>query len=174
MIYIRKALKSDIDSIMNIEKDSFIPQIQESKSVFEKRIEFLNETFLIFTDSDNNEIIGYLSGEFLETIPSAKEDIKLNHLPSCRKSELLYISSFAISPSKRGQGIGNKLFSESINYFLNNFKINEIILLVNESWVKARTIYEKQEFEEINIFKNFFKTEKNSYTNGILMKKSFI
>src|SRR5574344_688760 len=174
MIYIRKALKSDIDSIMNIEKDSFIPQIQESKSVFEKLIEFLNETFLIFTDSDNNEIIGYLSGEFLEAIPSAKEDIKLNHLPSCRKSELLYISSFAISPSKRGQGIGNKLFSESINYFLNNFKINEIVLLVNESWVKARTIYEKQEFEEINIFKNFFKTEKNSYTNGILMKKSFI
>lgn len=45
---IRKAELSDLDSIMNIEENGFIPEIQEERQVFEARIKACPELFLIF------------------------------------------------------------------------------------------------------------------------------
>ena len=48
---IRKAELSDLDSIMNIEENGFIPEIQEERQVFEARIKACPELFLIFEAS---------------------------------------------------------------------------------------------------------------------------
>lgn len=45
---LRKAKLSDLDSIMNIEENGFIPEIQEEGQVFEARINACPELFLIF------------------------------------------------------------------------------------------------------------------------------
>lgn len=172
MFTLRKALPQDIDSIMLIENDSFIPQIREEKCTFEKRIEILNDTFLVFIDSSTNKTIGYLSAEFLDSIPSQKEELSLNHLPSKKNTKILYISSFALLSEFRGGGNGRNLFSSSIDYFTKNFQLEQIVLLVNALWQNAKHIYEKNGFTQINVFRDFFKTESNSFSDGILMKKS--
>ncbi len=79
-------------------------------------------------------------------------------------------------PSKRGGGTGKKCWNLAMEYFKNmNFEQNNAIikgflLLVNELWTKALTIYEKSGFEKIKTFKNFFDNGENSFSDGILMK----
>ena len=46
MYRIRNAQKSDLDKIMQIESESFIPQISEKLAVFEKRLQFFQKGFL--------------------------------------------------------------------------------------------------------------------------------
>ena len=54
-----KATKFDIDAIMNIEKEAFAEEIQESKDVFLERIEIFPDGFFIL--EENNKKIGYFS-----------------------------------------------------------------------------------------------------------------
>lgn len=56
---IRKAELSDLDSIMNIEENGFIPEIQEERQVFEARIKACPELFLIFEASNTNSTANY-------------------------------------------------------------------------------------------------------------------
>ena len=91
----------------------------------------------------------------------------------------IYISSFAIFPSKRGNGYGKNCWNLALDYFKNmNFDENNVtikgfLLLVNELWTKALSIYEKSGFERIKTFKNFFVNDENSFSDGILMKLDF-
>ena len=100
-----------------------------------------------------------------------------NYANNIRKNEsYVYISSFAVFPSKRGGGTGKKCWNLAMEYFKNmNFEQNNAIikgflLLVNELWTKALTIYEKSGFEKIKTFKNFFDNGEKSFSDGILMK----
>lgn len=176
MITIKNATQKDISQIMIIERESFIPQIQESQDVFLERIKTCPETFFIFCDESNqSEIIGYICGEFLDKFPQSPEELKLNHLPQKNTSKnFFYISSFAIKKNRRGTDLGKKLWNESLNKFTENSKIEKIILLVNKEWENARHIYEKSGFIQTAIFKNFFPTETMSFTDGILMEKKVI
>ena len=150
-----------------------------------------------FENNENNEnngnnensenITGYLCAEILYGIPKNQNELKLGHLPQkqlpdefleiSQKNECyVYISSFAVFPSKRGGGTGKKCWNLAMEYFKNmNFEQNNAIikgflLLVNELWTKALTIYEKSGFEKIKTFKNFFDNGENSFSDGILMK----
>lgn len=169
-IKIRCAENSDIDKIMEIEFFGFSPCIRESKNVFLKRIQACSELVLIF--EINNEIAGYLSGEFLSNIPLNSSELKLGHTPDTpTEKNYIYISSFSLLPDFRGNGNGSNCWNLAIDYFENNFDYKNLLLLVNEAWPNAKHIYEKSGFYEIDTFVNFFPTEDQKFTNGCLMKK---
>jgi len=169
---VRTAKISDIDSIMKVEKASFIESIQEEESVFLKRIEICPSLFLIF--EQNGKVAGYLSAEILEKVPEKAEELKLGHEPKKidpeeNKAAFVYISSFAILPEYRGGGNGKKLWNESIKYF-RTCGFHNFLLLVNEVWKGAAHIYEESGFSQIQIFKDFFPSTDEKQTDGILMQ----
>ena len=168
---IRTADYSDLDSIMKIEKASFILPIQEEREVFENRIKFCSESFLVFED-DNKNVFGYLSAERMSKVPEKANELALGHFPKKNSDgNVLYISSFAILPEYRGNGSGYYLWEESLNYLRGIHGIKTFVLLVNENWVGAHHIYEKSGFSEMCRLPSFFCAGDNSFTDGILMQK---
>ena len=67
----------DISQIMNIERQSFIPAIQEKKRVFERRLKIFPEGFLVLADASPEVVFknktalvcGYLCAELWDYIP---------------------------------------------------------------------------------------------------------
>ena len=67
----------DIFSIMNIERQSFIPAIQEKKRVFERRLKIFPEGFLVLADSSDEVVLknkvalvcGYFCAERWDFLP---------------------------------------------------------------------------------------------------------
>jgi len=174
---IRLAKAEDIDAIMKIEFSSFIPQIQEEEGVFKTRIRECPELFLIA--EENNEVFGYLSAEFMDKAPETADELALGHSPKTSAKvkansaeSIIYISSFAILPEKRGNGTGKKFWNEAMEYLRKAGNNPAFFLLVNELWKGARKIYESNGFEYVKTFPDFFPTEKSdSFSDGILMKK---
>lgn len=170
-IKLRLATDSDIDSIMDIEKESFIEAIQESVEVFVQRIKTFSQGFIVFEQST---VFGYMCCELWDDVEINAKTFALNHdikKTHCSDGSVLYISSFAIKKEFRGKGLGNKLFLECINKLLMDFNIKKIVLLVNESWQGAINIYKKNGFVEYSRLKNFFCTDDKSYNDGIIMTK---
>lgn len=171
---LRTATLSDLDAIMEIEKASFIPQIQEEREVFKQRILRCPELFLIFEDSKG--AAGYLCAEIMKEIPLTAQELRLGHLPSdmanseTSKVPYIYISSFALLPEFRGGGNGRKMWNEALEYFRSKFSPTGFLLLVNELWGGAKHIYSESGFETISIFENFFPCDGEGFSNGILMK----
>jgi len=177
------ATLNDLPQIMEVEKDSFLPSIQEEEAVFARRIELCPKCFLVFrtinTETEifpdcttTDKVIGYISAEFLEAVPQNANELSLNHLPKeTTDSSILYISSFAILSEYRGNGNGGLLWNMSLDYFKNLEGIKKIVLLVNEEWKGARHIYEKSGFSQINTFEGFFpKKNPSEKSDGILME----
>ena len=109
MYRIRNAQKSDLDKIMQIESESFIPQISEKLEVFEKRLQFFQKGFLVFEDISSGEVFGYFSSELWKDFPRDFSSFKIGHdIEDCffEDGKNLYISSFAILKKMRGKGIG--------------------------------------------------------------------
>lgn len=171
---------------MEIERQGFIPQIQEKRELFEKRILLCPQQFLIFQETTTKTPIGYLSAEYLKEIPSSGEEINIGHepkqfssVPTDSKSRpplYLYISSYSILPSHRGNGSGKYLWNLAMEYFekMNHGGQRKIIplLVVNQAWPAPHHIYKASGFREINIFKDFFPTQNpDKFTDGILMIK---
>ena len=76
-----KATKFDIDAFMNIEKEAFAEEIQESKDVFLERIEIFPDGFFIL--EENNKKIGYFSSELWNSVPQKGDScFSLNHSQS--------------------------------------------------------------------------------------------
>ena len=170
---LRTATLSDLDAIMRIEEASFIPEIQEDREVFKKRIEVCPSCFLVF--EFEGRVGGYLSAEFMDHIPLAADELKLGHFPAPAesndvKNQFIYISSFALLPEFRGGGNGRKMWNEALKYFRNKFSPTGFLLLVNELWGGAKHIYSESGFETISIFENFFPCDGEGFSNGILMK----
>ena len=115
----------DIFSIMNIERQSFIPAIQEKKRVFEKRLKLIPEGFLVLADSSEEVVkknkvalvCGYLCAERWDSLPDfslleglgekerksalkkLEKRFELGHNPfhtHKTNGNILYISSFAL------------------------------------------------------------------------------
>ena len=163
------AEEKDIEEIMKIEEACFIPSIQETKAVFLSRMR--KNTFLLFID-ENENIAGYISAEFIEKIPSKKEEIALNHLPAEKNSPYIYISSFAIHPSYQGSGLGKIFWKMACEEFFKIPGVETLVLLVNSEWKGALHIYEKSGFETISVFEDFFPCEDGKFSDGILMAKN--
>lgn len=171
MISFRTATKADLNSIMEIEAASFLPEIQESKSTFIARLTAGSSLFLIFEENlENGNTIpaGYLSAEFLEKIPSSQEELKLDHSPSTKNTstKIIYLSSFALLPQFRGNGQGKRLWNDCLDFFAKtNLQTEKFLLIVNEEWKNARHIYEQNGFTPIDNYPEFFPHKEN----GILM-----
>jgi ribosomal protein S18 acetylase RimI-like enzyme len=85
----------------------------------------------------------------------------------------LYITSMTISPAFRGKGLGSQLFLGCINRIAAAYpQLTSALLLVNESWRHARSIYESAGFREVVRFKNFFNPDGNTHEDGIVMRCS--
>lgn len=183
MIDLRIANLCDIDGIMEIEKQSFLPQICEEKKVFEERINFFNKGFLVFVDEDKN-ICGYICTELWKKFDYKKDSlddekklelknqllvghsIKKTH---CDYGKNLYISSFAIGQKLRGRGLGKKLFSESMDFFEKEFDLEKKFLLVNEDWKGAQKIYSDYGFEKICCLPKMFYKDEQNFSDGVVM-----
>ncbi len=169
---LRYASAQDIDSIMAIEKSSFIPAIQEKQTVFESRIAAFPHGFIIFEDRQTHSAAGYLCSERWESIPASDVCFTLGH--SAKKThtnggKILYLSSFALLPLFRGKGSGKALFGEALDFILaceQENPIQTILLLVNEEWKGAFHIYETAGFTTLRTIDGIFPGHK-----GILMKK---
>ncbi len=184
----------DIPAIMKIERQAFIPSIQEKRKTFEKRLEVFPQGFIILSDSSESTVkkfgnaltCGYLCSELWEDIPSPQDDEKiysrkfsLGHNPQyTHKStgKYLYITSFALLHDYRGRGTGSDFFRASLAALCGAFpKIKEVLLLVNQEWENAISIYKKHGFEEIHRIHDFFPTLrkqglfKHQMADGIVM-----
>lgn len=184
----------DIFQIMNIERQSFIPAIQEKKRVFEKRLKIFPEEFLLLADCSDEVILknktalvcGYLCSEKWDSLPDfenpdkkseklIKKQFCLGHNPLLThktNGSVLYVSSFALLKDYRGKGLGEKFFMNSVAALVSSHcEIKKVVILVNEEWNAARKIYEKLGFREIFRLKEFFPTiQKKEFSDGIIME----
>ena len=178
----------DIFSIMNIERQSFIPAIQEKKRVFEKRLKIFPEGFLVLADSSDEVVLknkvalvcGYLCAELWDSLPdfsllehaSEKEQknarkkiekrFELGHNPLyTHKTDgsILYISSFALLKDYRGKGLGEKFFVNAVAALCcARPNVKKVAVLVDSEWQNALKIYEKCGFKKIGTLEAFFPT----------------
>lgn len=167
----------DIDSIMAIEHQSFIPQIQEKKKCFEKRLEVCPDCCFILSDASESVVkacgsaltCGYFCSELWDSFPSEKDDdevfarrfalghdVKSSHVPG---GMYLYVSSYALRTEYRGNGKGKAFFEASLNALCGaNKNIKKVIVIVNEEWLPALSIYRSLGFSEVRRLANFFPT----------------
>ncbi len=171
----------DIDAIMAIERNAFIPDIQENQKTFEERIKVFNQGFTLLADTSDKAILergkafvcGYFSSEIWDGLPATDDIFKLGH--SAKKAHkkdgsVLYISSFALLSQYRGKGLARKFFHDSVTGICEaNKNIKTILLLVNEEWLSARHIYETEGFSELRRLPSFFSSLHKKASDGILM-----
>ena len=172
---LRNGTLSDLNGIMLVEQQAFIPQIQESEDVFAQRLSAYPAGFFVLEDEEaQGTIAGYFSTELWSIVPRNKASFSLGH--SALKAHtpngtVLYLSSVALLDTYKGQGLGEFLFVETVRQICtHNMAIKHIILLVNEIWYGANHIYQKSGFKEYDRISLFFPTEqKDIFTDGILM-----
>ena len=76
----------------------------------------------------------------------------------------------AIHPSQQGKGLGFKLLDESIALLKNNPV--QIFLEVRESNQAAIALYEKAEFHQIDLRKNYYPKKEGGREHAIIMVKT--
>ena len=180
---LRNANISDISSIMRLECSSFIEAIREEEKTFLERIKTFPAGFVLLEEGE--KVVGYFSSELWREIPDVRgeggNELKLNHSAAkshCDDGKILYISSFALSPSLRGQGLGKKFFREALSFVIEGVKskkgnkIEELSLIVNEDWISARKIYEGEGFSTVARIEGFFAKYEGSFSDAIFMTKS--
>jgi [ribosomal protein S18]-alanine N-acetyltransferase len=172
---LRAAALSDLPDIMDIEKDAFIPAIQEKKTVFAERIRICSNCFVIFEDETSHETAGYFSAERWDGIPADDTAFTLGHPASKshhRNGQVLYLSSFALRSTYRGCGFGAGVFCNAVNWFCSHSTgIKTLLLLVNTEWKGALHIYRTYGFTEIRRIPCFFPAPQEPGSDGILMAK---
>lgn len=177
--YLRQATVADLTAIMDIERQAFIPQIQESEDTFRERIIAFSTGFLILEDRSQDVAVpaGYFSSEIWCEPADTVSSFELGH--SALQSHdgsgtVLYISSMALSNRYRGHGLGRMLFIRSCTQVLDCCpQISLLQLLVNTEWKKAQAIYRSAGFSETARLSGFFSTATPEYTtDGIVMSCS--
>jgi len=172
----RIANEDDIEDIMKIEKSSFSLEICEKRDVFLERMQVFPQGFFIM--EYDRKVIGYLTSEIWEYKSCIDEkyfmlDHSIKEVHNINGTEL-YISSMGILPDFRGKELGKLMFQNFSDYILTiNKNLKTKILIVCESWKNARKIYISNDFKEILVLKDFFKSNKQKpYSeSGIVMRK---
>lgn len=178
-ITFRNASLGDISKIMNIEHSSFGAGICEEEKVFAERISTFPDGFRVM-DYDG-KIIGYICSELWEKTDELSQvlftlghSIKGQHVPHGKE---VYISSMGIMPEYRSLGLGKTMFDAFISHITAKLcDIESIILVVSENWHKARRIYSKNGFKEIDRLDGFFQygTGTSRSEDGIIMRRHFV
>mgnify|MGYP001031564814 CR=1 FL=1 len=172
---IRKGSPEDIKGIMEVERTSFHADIIEKEAVFLERLKVYTEGFFILTEDDR--IIGYACTEIWKKKDTVEGyDFLLGHSIS-KVHDLtgteLYIASMGILPEVRGKGLGEFLFQSMMGQSKEALPhLEGAILIVAESWKKARRIYGAEGFNEVGVLKDFFAIEGQSKEAAIIMTKT--
>lgn len=174
---IRPAIHDDLVAVMALEERGFAHSIQEPAAVFLERIDVFSMGFLIATDMDA-QVLGYICSEIWPyRVRIQPESFALGHSIRDRHTSSgteLYISSMAVSPTARGQGLGLRLLSDCLQRAVASHPlITSAILLVNERWTSAARIYRQLGFAEIEAFTQFFTNADGSGSDGHVMRKWF-
>lgn len=121
------------------------------------------------TDSASESSCAPASGSYSvdASLFTLNHDISDHHTES---GNTLYISSFALLPECRGSGMGDRFFNDAVARIRLAFPgLTQSVLIVNESWVRARAIYKKRGYEECGIIPLFFKPEGDAPQSAIIM-----
>ncbi len=173
---VRQATGTDMERIMKIEENAFIPNIRETWQTFDSRMKTYPQGFLVLED-DKGLVQGYFSSEIWEELPHTNKVFILDHDPSkLHKPEgnLLYISSYAIMSGLRGRGLGRLFLKESLKQVQKSApQIDRIILIVSQEWGAAHHIYEDMGFKAIRQIPGFFPSDIiPGGADGIVMMKT--
>ncbi len=173
---LREANLDDLEAIMQIEDCSFHKGIREDESVFRKRVTTFPKGFILLVD-EQGVPKGYFASEIWQLDEKASEInaslFALNHDIGDHHTDdgnTLYVSSIAILPECRGYGLGDLFFTQAISRIKAAFpNLTQSILIVNESWVRARAIYRKWGYEEKGAIPLFFRPEGDAPQSAIIM-----
>lgn len=171
MFTLKTASLTDLDDILRVEKESFVPDIQESRETFLQRLAVFPDGFIVFEHEKTKA--GYLCSELWDGIPAGTEifsvghDIRTSH---CQSGSVLYISSFALLQEFRGKGNGSRLFCAAVRRLVQKLTVKTVVLMVNENWKNARFIYEKAGFQTYAVFDEAFPKGGGVFERGLLMK----
>ena len=75
---VRQATGSDMERIMEIEENAFIPYIRETYQTFDSRMKTFPEGFLSLED-DKGTVQGYFSSELWDELPNNNKVFILDH-----------------------------------------------------------------------------------------------
>lgn len=148
-------------AIMGLETAGFEPGIAEDESVFQKRLAHFPRGFFVMVDTDTHTVVGTSTTEIWKgPTPLIPGQFTLGHDLSQyhdATGDELYLASMTVSPALRGRGLGRVLFLSTLTAMVVAFpKLKRVTLLVNETWVTARGIYQKAGFEDLSYFQDFF------------------
>lgn len=169
-----EATLHDLDRIMDMEARGFAPGNTELREVYEQRVRTFPQGSLIAYSG--SEYVGCIFSEiWMESLIPVAGHFTLGHDILERHDPVhgteLYITSMTISPAFRGKGLGSQLFPGCINRVAVAYpQLTSALLLVNETWGHARSIYEAAGFREVVRFKNFFNPDGMTHEDGIVMR----
>ena len=133
-LVIRKAIPSDIDSILSIENDSFKHPYTREQLLYELNENPVAHFFSAIVDA---EVIGFII--FFVTFDSAS------------------IAQIAVRPDFRGKGIGDSLLKAMVKECKSQIdEVDNITLEVRKSNVNAHRFYSKRGFEDIVVKKGYY------------------
>ena len=173
---VRQAKNTDMERIMKIEENAFIPNIQETYQTFASRMAAYPQGFLVLED-DKGAVQGYFSSELWEELPNNNKVFILDHDPAKvhrKDGKLLYVSSFALMGSLCGRGLGKLFFKECLKQVQKSSpQIAGIVLIASQEWGAARHIYESLSFKVIRQIPGFFPSDViPGGADGIVMVKT--
>lgn len=160
---IESARIGDIAEIMRLEAACFEPGVRETLDCFMDRLSAFPDGFTVLAPSrpagESRPLAGYFCSELWGAVPPAQADCwMLGHSAKERHDDagkVLYISSFAVDPTARGNG--RALFNASIALILaRRPAISRIAFIVHERWAAARHIYETTGFTYTGRIGDFF------------------
>jgi len=166
---------SDLDRIMDLERQGFAAGHREERAAYVQRISaFPQGSLMAWRGSD---CVGCVFSEIWRAAPELDvahfrlgHDIRERHDPV--NGTELYISSMTLSPSVRGQGLGTPLLLGCLAHVAQAFpQVETAVLLVNATWAPARRIYAGVGFVEVACFSGFFNAGDGSRQDGIAMRR---
>ena len=176
-VIIRHAERSDIEAIMKIEDESFLPGLREEKELYLKRIEAFKDGFLVALERQTGRIVGYISSELWNEDKNINAEVlALGHDPFAvhdQNGKFLYITSFGVLPDCRGQKIGLQLLLSLEKEIEQKFPtVIKKILIVSEKWLAAKNLYTQQGFKETGRIIDFFLPDDLPAQDAIIMMKA--
>lgn len=170
---LRCATLADLEAVMALETAGFAPGIVEEADVFAQRIATFPEGFLL-AENGQQKPCGYFCTEIWsdwDLNDPARFDLGHNIVDWLdQQGETLYLASMTIAPQQRGSGLGRALFRTGLEHMAQAFpQLREAILIVNEHWLEARTIYASEGFGEVARLADFFQPEDDLAGDAIVM-----
>jgi ribosomal-protein-alanine N-acetyltransferase len=142
-ITVRDMLTSDISEVMSIERHAQI----------------MPWSRLSFEESMNND--------YLCRLILLDEKISAFHVVSPVLDEL-HILTLAVAPEQQGQGLGHAVMYDIVT-ISNQLGLNKIFLEVRASNQVATSLYQKWQFKQLAIRKNYYTTNEQQREDALVM-----